>query len=60
MGRRSTSTPKGQPPDVAASEATYLALSLIGVLGGVAAGFDHLGPAAGAKRGLLAGMCSWS
>ncbi len=37
------------------SEATYLVLSLIGVLGGIGAGIDHLGPAAGAKRGLLAG-----
>lgn len=37
------------------SEGTYLVLSLLGVLGGVAAGFDHVGAAAGAKRGLLAG-----
>lgn len=37
------------------SEGTYLVLSLIGVLGGIGAGFDHLGAAAGAKRGLLAG-----
>ncbi|MDQ3102742.1 MAG: hypothetical protein M3Q53_02730 [Actinomycetota bacterium] len=37
------------------SEGTYLVLSLIGILGGVGAGFDHLGAAAGAKRGLLAG-----
>jgi hypothetical protein len=37
------------------SEATYLVLSVIGVLGGIAAGFDHLGAGAGAKRGLIAG-----
>lgn len=37
------------------SEGTYLVLSAIGVLGGIGAGFDHLGTAAGAKRGLLAG-----
>jgi len=37
------------------SETTYIVLSVIGVLGGVGAGLDHLGPAAGAKRGLLAG-----
>jgi hypothetical protein len=37
------------------SEVTYLVLSLLGVLGGIGAGFDHLGAAAGAKRGLIAG-----
>ena len=37
------------------SETTYLMLSLIGVIGGVGAGYDHLGAVAGAKRGLLAG-----
>jgi hypothetical protein len=37
------------------SEATYLVLSLIGIVGGIGAGFDHSGAAAGAKRGLLAG-----
>ncbi|MGZ8666301.1 MAG: hypothetical protein ACXWZM_04215 [Solirubrobacterales bacterium] len=37
------------------SEATYLVLSVIGVLGGVGAGLDHLGAKAGAGRGLLAG-----
>jgi len=37
------------------SEPVYLVLSLIGVLGGVGAGFDHLGAAAGARRGLVAG-----
>jgi len=38
------------------SEATYTILGLIGILGGIGAGFDHLGAAAGAKRGLLAGL----
>ncbi|MDQ3759324.1 MAG: hypothetical protein M3331_05215 [Actinomycetota bacterium] len=37
------------------SEGVYLVLSIIGVVGGIGAGFDHLGAAAGAKRGLLAG-----
>lgn len=37
------------------SEVTYLVLSLIGIVGGIGAGLDHVGPAAGAKRGLLAG-----
>jgi hypothetical protein len=37
------------------SEVTYLVLSLLGILGGVGAGFDHLGAAAGAKRGIVAG-----
>ena len=37
------------------SEATYLVLSVLGVLGGIGAGFDHLGAAAGARRGLVAG-----
>ena len=37
------------------SEGTYLVLSVLGVLGGIGAGFDHLGAAAGAKRGLVAG-----
>ena len=37
------------------SEVTYLVLSALGVLGGIGAGFDHLGAAAGAKRGLIAG-----
>ena len=37
------------------SEVTYLVLSVLGVLGGIGAGFDHLGVAAGAKRGLIAG-----
>jgi hypothetical protein len=37
------------------SEPVYLVLSVLGVLGGIGAGFDHLGAAAGAKRGLVAG-----
>jgi hypothetical protein len=37
------------------SEVTYLVLSVLGVLGGVGAGFDHVGAAAGAKRGFIAG-----
>jgi hypothetical protein len=37
------------------SEVTYLVLSLLGILGGIGAGFDHLGAAAGAKRGIVAG-----
>jgi DNA uptake protein ComE-like DNA-binding protein len=37
------------------SEGTYLVLSVLGVLGGIGAGFDHHGAAAGAKRGILAG-----
>jgi hypothetical protein len=37
------------------SEGTYLVLSVIAVLGGIGAGFDHDGAAAGAKRGLLGG-----
>ena len=38
------------------SEGTYLVLSLIGVLGGIGAGFDHLGAGAGARRGVFAGL----
>jgi hypothetical protein len=38
------------------SEGAYLILGLLGVLGGIGAGFDHLGTAAGAKRGVLAGL----
>ena len=37
------------------SEATYLVLGLLGVLGGIAAGFDHHGADAGARRGFLGG-----
>ena len=38
------------------SEGTYLVLSIIGILGGVGAGFDHLGAREGAMRGVLAGL----
>jgi hypothetical protein len=38
------------------SESTYLVLSVIGILGGIGAGFDHLGARAGAMRGVLAGL----
>jgi hypothetical protein len=38
------------------SEATYLVLSLIGILGGIGAGFDHLGAAIGMRRGAVAGL----
>ena len=37
------------------SEGTYLVLSILGIVGGIGAGFDHLGASAGAKRGLMAG-----
>lgn len=37
------------------SEGVYLVLSLLAAIGGVGAGFDHLGASAGAKRGLLGG-----
>jgi hypothetical protein len=37
------------------SESAYLVLSVLGIVGGIGAGFDHLGAAAGAKRGLIAG-----
>lgn len=37
------------------SEPAYVVLSLLVILGGVAAGFDHLGAAAGAQRGALGG-----
>ncbi len=38
------------------SEATYLVLSVLGILGGIGAGFDHFGASLGARRGLLAGL----
>ena len=38
------------------SEGVYVVLSVLGVLGGIGAGFDHVGVAAGAKRGLLGGF----
>ena len=37
------------------SEAVYLVLALIGILGAVGAGFDHIGAGAGALRGVVAG-----
>ena len=38
------------------SEPVYVVLSLLGILGGFAAGFDHLGAGAGARRGIIAGL----
>ena len=38
------------------SEPVYVVLSILGVLGGVGAGFDHVGERSGALRGLLAGL----
>jgi hypothetical protein len=38
------------------SEGTYLVLSVIGVLGGIGAGLDHMGARAGAGRGVVAGF----
>ena len=38
------------------SETPYVILSIIGILGGVAAGFDHVGARAGARRGVAAGL----
>jgi hypothetical protein len=38
------------------SENAYLVLSILGVVGGIGAGFDHVGAAAGAKRGVIAGL----
>ena len=38
------------------SEATYLVLSVLGILGGIGAGFDHLGAARGLRRGVVAGL----
>jgi hypothetical protein len=37
------------------SEPVYLVLSIVGIVGGVAAGFDHVGAKAGARRGIAAG-----
>jgi hypothetical protein len=36
-------------------EPGYLVLSVLGVVGGIGAGFDHLGAEAGVKRGLVGG-----
>jgi uncharacterized membrane protein len=38
------------------SEAAYLVLSLLGVLGGIAAGYDHLGSGEGLVRGIIGGL----
>jgi hypothetical protein len=38
------------------SEATYLVLALLGVVGGIGAGFDHMGAAIGLRRGIVAGL----
>ena len=38
------------------SEPVYLVLSAIGVLGGIGAGFDHVGARSGAARGVVAGV----
>lgn len=37
------------------SEGIYTVLSILAAIGGVLAGFDHLGAAAGAKRGAISG-----
>jgi len=37
------------------NEAVYLVLSVIGIVGAIGAGFDHVGAKAGARRGVLAG-----
>lgn len=38
------------------AEGVYLVLSIIGILGGFAAGFDHFGASAGGRRGFAAGL----
>jgi hypothetical protein len=38
------------------SEVTYIVLSILGVLGGIGAGFDHMGAAIGLRRGIVAGL----
>jgi hypothetical protein len=38
------------------SQAVYTVLALLAIPGGVLAGFDHLGAAAGAKRGFAGGL----
>ena len=37
------------------NEAVYLVLSVIGIVGGIGAGIDHVGAKAGALRGIVAG-----
>jgi len=38
------------------SEVTYLVLATLGILGGIGAGFDHMGAAIGLRRGIVAGL----
>ena len=38
------------------SELTYTVLALLGVLGGIGAGFDHVGASIGLRRGIVAGL----
>jgi hypothetical protein len=38
------------------SGATYAVLSILGVLGGIGAGFDHMGARIGLRRGVVAGL----
>jgi len=38
------------------SETTYFVLSAVGILGGIGAGYDHVGAKAGAGRGMIAGL----
>jgi hypothetical protein len=38
------------------SEGTYLVLSILGVVGGIGAGFDHMGAKIGFRRGIVAGL----
>jgi len=38
------------------SELTYLVLSILGVIGGIGAGFDHVGARDGLRRGIVAGL----
>jgi hypothetical protein len=38
------------------SEVTYVVLSILGVLGGIGAWFDHMGAAIGLRRGIVAGL----
>ena len=38
------------------SEVTYLVLATLGIVGGIGAGFDHMGALSGLRRGLAAGF----
>lgn len=38
------------------SEAAYIILAFLAILGGIGAGFDHVGAAIGLRRGLVAGL----